>query len=204
MYKQKWTKLLESLVPTNAGPIQEMDASEQELSAFASSDKDVLPAKTVKPLQLDSDGYPLDSADIARWAETCLADQIVVLPRAQRALRGSRHPDPRRISEALVLLAGHKLMGYRGVPSIIGEFESGLLKLRMRDGFSNAERLKGRTGADYVVEFDGRRLLLERHLCSNSSGFNDPRMIRIYYAFDKVSQKIIIGWLPSHLQTSKS
>jgi hypothetical protein len=91
-----------------------------------------------------------------------------------------------------------------GEAGTVAVFEAGLLRLKMRDGFSNAERLKGQTGAEYVLEHGGRKLLLERHLRSNSSGFNDPRMVRIYYVFDKMLRKIVVGWLPSHLRTSQS
>lgn len=50
----------------------------------------------------------------------------------------------------------------------------------------------------------GLQLLLDRHLASTASGFNDPRLIRIYYVYDNVCAKILIGSLPGHLPTSRS
>jgi hypothetical protein len=47
-------------------------------------------------------------------------------------------------------------------------------------------------------------LLLDRHLRSNASPFNDPRLIRIYYTFDPLTEAIVVGWLPTHLMTTQS
>ena len=115
-----------------------------------------------------------------------------------------RHPNPARIARAIELLAGPGLEKFRGKRAAAGELETGLDELHLRDGFSNAERLAGRTGEDYVLVHEGRRLLLDRHLASVSSGFNDPKMVRIYYAFDPEADRIVVGWLPTHLTTSQS
>lgn len=163
-------------------------------------------AETLKPheVALDQDGYPLSSGDIAFWVDQKFGREIELLPRARRELAKVRHPDARRIAEALELLAGPKLRGYRRERVRREEFDEGLIRLRMRDGFSNAQYLNGQTGHAYLFQLNGRRLLLERHLCSNASGFNDPRMIRIYYVYDRKSRKIIVGWLPTHLPTTQS
>lgn len=203
LFKQVWAQFLERFAPpshSDDGAAEKALEPEIEIIIEAPS----LEAERIKPLKLDGDGYPTDASDIARWADGRLSDQLVIAPRARRALTKSDHPDPRRIAEALELLAGPKWRGHMGEAGTVASFEAGLLKLKMRDGFSNAERLKGQTGADYVLEHGGRKLLLERHLRSNSSGFNDPRMVRIYYVFDRLLQKIVVGWLPSHLRTSQS
>jgi len=168
------------------------------------ADQIVVEPREPRPLKLDADGYPVETSGIAQWADLRFAGNIVLLPRARRAIDKVRHPEPRRIAQALEALAGPKLRGYRGEAETHIEFEAALMNLRLRDGFSNAERLKGQTGEAYVIQYEGRRLLLQRHLCSNSSGFNDPRMIRIYYVYDKLTQKIIVGWLPTHLPNSQS
>lgn len=204
VYQQVWDKLLERFAPL-AEP-QDSGATELETDAAERTkvEADSSRSERVEPLNLDVDGYPVDASDISQWADAKFGDRIVIAPRARRALTKSRHPEPRRIAEALEILAGPKWRGYLGETETLAEFEAGLLKLRMRDGFSNAERLKGQTGADYILDHGGRQLLLERHLRSNSSGFNDPRMIRIYYVFDKLLRKIVVGWLPGHLRTSQS
>jgi hypothetical protein len=93
---------------------------------------------------------------------------------------------------------------FRGDRFSAQAFHKGLRALSLRDGFSGAERLLGRTGSDYMISHRGRTYILDRHLASNASGFNDPKMVRIYYFYDPGLDKIIVGWLPTHLRTSKS
>lgn len=142
--------------------------------------------------------------EIGPWAEACFGNTMTILPRALKALRKSFHPDPERLAESLKVLATLRYRSFIGDRNAFGQMERSLKHLKMRDSFSNAERLKGRTGEDYLVQYDGRRMLLDRHFASNSSGFNDPRLVRIYYTFDRTLGKIIVGWMPTHLQTSKS
>jgi len=199
-YREFWFGLLQEAAQPEAG--QPAFIEDLVDSSYPDIDAPVLPAP--KPLEVDEDGYPLNSIDISAWADLKLSEALVILPRARRALSKARHPDPRRIAEALEVLAGPKLRGYRGERGTMDELDDALVRLRLRDGFSNADYLKGQTGEAYIVDFQGRRLLLERHLCSNSSGFNDPRMIRIYYFYHKATRKIVVGWLPSHLPTTQS
>lgn len=149
-------------------------------------------------------GYPSSLDGLSAWAERLLSSALEIAPRAIREMKKFRHPQPQRIAEALELLAGPRLATFRGDRSAAQSFHQGLAKLRMRDGFSGAERLAGQTGSDYLLSHHGKTFFLDRHLASNSSGFNDPKMIRIYYFYDPGLDKIIVGWLPTHLQTSKS
>jgi len=150
------------------------------------------------------EGYPRELSELHNWVKQKISHNLVFSPRAIKQLNKVRHPNPERIASALELLAGPKLATFRGIRTAHHSFYRGLLELKLRDGFSNAEMLIGSTGRDYVINFNGRNLLLDRHLASNSSGFNDHKMIRIYYCYDENIDKIIIGWLPSHLRTSQS
>lgn len=160
------------------------------------------PAVRMPPL--DAEGYPLGLDGLEAWAKLSFGGRLVLAPRAAREARKVRHPNPARIARAIELLAGPRLEKFRGKRAAVSEVETALDALHLRDGFSNAERLVGRTGEDYVILHEGRRLLLDRHLASVSSGFNDPKMVRIYYAFDPEADCIVVGWLPTHLKTSQS
>lgn len=149
-------------------------------------------------------GYPTLLSDLPSWVERALPSALELAPRAVREMKKVRHPQPDRIAAALELLAGPRLAIFRGDRTCSRAFHQGLEALRLRDGFSGAERLAGQTGSDYLLHHRGKTRFLERHLASNSSGFNDPKMIRIYYFYDQESDKIVVGWLPTHLQTSKS
>ena len=204
LFKGRVDELLERVAPPSAPMALQEEPSAVRVDRSPPSGTHAQSFEKARPLSLDADGYPIETPDLSLWSGLMLGDRLVIAPRARRALIKSQHPTPRRIAEALEILAGPKLRGYLGDTDTVSDVEAGLLRLHMRDGFSNAERLKGQTGEDYMIELGGRRLLLERHLRSNSSGFNDPRMIRIYYVFDKLLQKIVVGWLPGHLRTSQS
>lgn len=184
------------------------DPEEQSASTPVEPDPTPEPAPITperrRPIDLDDEGYPLQAEDIVAWSEERFSDSVVVLSRAARAMRKSRHPDPARIARAIEALAGPKAAVLRGDRSKVIAFNEALLQLRMRDGFSNGERLNGQTGDAYLVEYQGRSFILDRHLRSISSGFNDPKMIRIYYAYDRHADRILIGWLPTHLPNTLS
>lgn len=183
----------------NAGEPESETISEPEPDTFISVDRLVAVSEDTPDL-----GYPSSLSDLPTWVQSRLSSALEIAPRAIREMKKFRHPQPERIAQALELLAGPRLATFRNDRSAAREFHQGLAKLRMRDGFSGAERLVGRTGSDYLLNHEGKTFLLDRHLASNSSGFNDPKMIRIYYFYDPESEKIIVGWLPTHLQTSKS
>lgn len=157
-----------------------------------------------KPIALDDAGLPLRWSDLEAWAAQRLPRSIVLTPRALRAARKCNHPNPDRVAAALLLLATARWRMSNGDRDAAASFNEGLRALRLRDGFSNAELLRGRTGDEYVLEYDGRRCLLDRHLASFSSGFNDPKLIRIYYFWCKRTAKIVVGHLPTHLTNTQS
>jgi hypothetical protein len=163
--------------------------------------KDAVPASADTALQPPN---PSTLRDIPFWVEENLGPSLEISPRAVREIKKFRHPNPIRIAQALELLAGPRLAIFRGDRFSAQAFHKGLCALGLRDGFSGAERLLGRTGSDYLISHRGRTYILDRHLASNASGFNDPKMVRIYYFYDPGLDKIIVGWLPTHLRTSKS
>ena len=156
------------------------------------------------PIKLDANGYPQSAKNLPAWCIEHLPPSLVLLPRAIRSITKSEHPDPARLAKALEALAQFKPRIAAGERSATAEFHEQLLQLRLRDGFSNAELLRGQTGDAYMVRYEGRPLLLDRHLASTVSRMNDPRMIRIYYTRDAETGSILIGSMPYHLPTKRS
>lgn len=195
-----WEGLLKEFAEEREEARKALSESEPQL------EPEIEPAPVLAPrkIPLDSEGYPKKTSDVVEWAERKFSGELVILSRARKAMSKVRHPDPARIAKALEALALTKMPCMRGNRDSIERYEEALVNLRMRDTFSNAERLKGQTGDAYVIQHDGRRMLLERHLCSSSSGMNDPKMIRIYYCYDRPSDRIVIGWMPTHLPNTKS
>ena len=59
----------------------------------------------------------------------------------------------------------------------------------------------GEEGETYVVRYRGRRALLDRHL-KKGSAHNDQRYcFRVYFFWDDEEQHVVVGWMPSHLDT---
>ena len=61
----------------------------------------------------------------------------------------------------------------------------------------------GEAGDEYYVTYplEGEtKRMLEQHL-RKGSGREERFCLRIYFFWDKDSKKVIIGWLPSHLDT---
>lgn len=181
-----------------------VDLKEQADELQSQPPVDVVELPALEPLRLDSEGYPIDAADVAEWASDCLPNTLVILPRAAKELAKSRHPNPGQIAKALELLATQKPLITAGERSAVELFNTKLVELKFRDGFSNAVLLRGQTGDAYLVTYEGRRILLDRHLASNQSGFNDPRLIRIYYHHDRRTGRVIVGSMPYHLPTKRS
>lgn len=190
--------------PEPAAP-EPRPVAEQDLRPAPIEDEPVeAGADAEQPLELDEQGFPVALADLDRWAAAALPPTILLSKRALRAARKADHPEPARVAAALQLLAGPRWRMSMGDRDATAEFEQGLMRLRLRDGFSNAERLLGRTGDEYILRLGKRRHLLDRHLASVSSGFNDPRMIRIYYFWCKDTRRIVVGHLPTHLTNTQS
>lgn len=191
-------------VPAVEKPKTDQENPEADTAETGRHDLSDMPAPIEqKPIRL-VDGYPADIKDIGRWAKQNFEGRITIARRALKEAKKVYHPDPARIAKAIELLAGPKLDMFRGKREAGQAFFQGLLDLRMRDGFSNAEIYAGKSGSNYSLPWKGQTLLLDKHLASFTSGFNDPRMIRIYYAYDQQSDEIVVGWFPTHLKNSLS
>lgn len=129
-------------------------------------------------------------------------ERIVILPRALASARRSPYEKPEAVFDALELLAET----YRLTK--LGKMERNLLKEEVdRQGLfiggsvdpSNA----GVAGDQYYVRWNQRRRFLDQHIGKGSS--RDPRFsLRIYYTWCDESERAIVGWLPSHLDTGRS
>ena len=53
--------------------------------------------------------------------------------------------------------------------------------------------------AQRMDSYDGRTIIIEPHV-ANGNRENDPNFIRVYFAYDPVSRKIIIGHVGKHLE----
>lgn len=138
---------------------------------------------------------------LAQWADANV-DRIVILPRALAEAKKSVYAEPQRVFAALELLAET----YRLVKLSLAPRE--MLKSRADElglflGGSVDPTRAGEEAEAYFVAYRGRRRFLEQHVGRGAS--RDPRFcLRIYFFWDDESERVVVGWLTSHLANSKT
>jgi hypothetical protein len=79
-------------------------------------------------------------------------------------------------------------------------FDDGCKKLGLSEEPTFTGDRWGEEGDTYLVRYVGRRCLLDRHLKKGTS--KDERYcFQLYFFWDEESGQVVVGWLPSHLDT---
>lgn len=143
--------------------------------------------------------WRLDEMD--EWA-ALNAERIVIMPRAIAAARRSPYEDRELVYQCLEMLATEYPAVKRGeLPR--NAFMERALALGLEVGGSVDPSRAGQYGDEYFVRFGRQKLFLDQHLRKGSA--RDPRFaLRIYYTWDEEIERVIVGWLPSHLTNSKT
>lgn len=140
-----------------------------------------------------------DEEDLLQW---CIDndERIVVLPRARNGAKKSEYEDPTLMLTALKLLAGP----YRELRS--GElkreqFDAALAEHGLKLAGAVGPSVAGEQGDAYFVKWGGQRHFLDLHLLKG--GGREPRYcFRMYFFWDDVSQRAVVGSMPAHLGNS--
>ena len=146
---------------------------------------------------------PLESyADLPDWAERCFPGRMAFAGRALRSLKSARFEDVTLVGRAVALLGTtYHRMKTEGGMELREAFEDALRELRLQETPSIGPDREGKARDGFEIEWQGKRLALERHL-KNNSGTRDPRRcLRIYFAWDEDTGKVVIGHLPGHMRT---
>ena len=106
------------------------------------------------------------------------------------------------MGDAVALLGtAYRRMKTEGGTELREAFEDGLRELKLQETPSISPDRQGRARDGFEIEWEGKRLTLERHL-KNNSGTRDPRRcLRIYFAWDEDTARVVIGHLPGHMRT---
>ena len=146
---------------------------------------------------------PLGSyADLPDWAERHFPGQVVLAGRALRSLKSARFEDVALVGKAVALLGTtYHRMKTEGGMGLREAFEDELRALKLLETPSISPDRQGRARDGFEIEWDGRKLTLDRHL-KNNSGTRDPRRcLRIYFAWDETTRTVVVGHLPGHMRT---
>lgn len=140
-------------------------------------------------------------SDLERWADMHV-DQILIVPRALSEAKKALYVEPGRALAALTMLA----TTYRAAKK--SEIDRQHLKehaerLGLFIGGSVDPSRAGEAGDEYFIRYGGRRRFLDQHVGRGTS--RDPRFIlRIYFTWCEETQRVVVGWLPTHLHSSGS
>ena len=146
---------------------------------------------------------PLESyADLPAWAERHFEGRVVLAGRALRALKNAGFEDVGLVGRAIEVLAGsYWRMKTGGGKALRDAFEVELRELRLQETKSISRDRQGKVRDDFSIDWDGRRLMLDRHL-KNNTRTRDPRhCLRVYFTWDETTRQVVIGHLPGHMRT---
>ena len=141
-------------------------------------------------------------ADLPAWAERHFDGRVVLAGRALRALKSAGFEDVGLVGRAVEVLAGSywRMKSGGGGKALRDAFEDELRELRLQETKSIGRDRQGKARDDFSVEWDGRRLMLDRHL-KNNTRTRDPRhCLRVYFTWDETTRQVVIGHLPGHMR----
>lgn len=144
-------------------------------------------------------GWPLEV--LPDWCSRH-EDEVVVLSRARNGVKKSIYEDPSLICTALELLAGPYRDFRRGLLTK-DEFEDLMNPTGLRLAGSVSPTVAGEQGEAYFVSWAGRRRFLEFHLLKGG-GRDERYCFRLYFFWDDVTERVVVGSMPAHLNCSLS
>lgn len=142
-----------------------------------------------------------DLSGLRAWA-LANEDRIIILPRAFQGAKKSIYNSPETVFTALELLAGAYRDVRRGLLAH-SDFITKLAEADLQFDGSVSPSVAGEQGDAYFVSWKGRRRFMDLHL-RKGGGRDERYCLRIYFFWDEQAQKVIVGWLPSHLSNSLS
>ena len=147
---------------------------------------------------------PTTLDEVKSWCEENLSGHVLLLSRAFNGLKKSRLEDTELIYKALILLRDHYVPARKeGSKKHREAFEKGCGELGLEESQSMTVTSAGEERDDYYVYYNGKREFLDRHLKKGNN--RDPRYcFRLYFFWDEEQGQVVVGWLPSHLNTKLS
>jgi len=152
--------------------------------------------------------YPTSLDGLSEWVTSNHGATVILHPRAKNAVNKSRFEDIALIYQGVELLA-REYHTMRTTSPEHAERNRALCDKRLQElGFELAPSISqsraGEEGDEYRVYYPPGQLekkrTLDLHLKKGSD--RDERFcLRIYFFWDDDSAKVVIGWLPSHLDT---
>lgn len=152
-----------------------------------------------------------DTLDVlVEWVSERHAGRLILHPRAANAAKKSQYENISLIYYSIDLL-GTEYWNMRTSTAEAADenrrlFEAKASHLGLEFSIAIAASRAGEQADEYEVSYplgSGKKRLLELHLRKGTS--RDERLcLRIYFFWDDDLKRVVIGWLPSHLETRDS
>jgi hypothetical protein len=187
----------------------ELMASREELDGLRAANQSLL-AGFAKLREARAIAIPLPAAydEIADWVDQSFSDRIFLHPRARRGLKGAVFQDVALVVGCLQLLANEywsmRVADQEQYASKRAAFEGRMQELGVDEAPSISDSRLGEVEEQYTIHYATERRtkqVLDRHLRGGSNTKDDRYCMRIYFFWDDAQQKVVIGHLPSHLDT---
>ena len=145
-------------------------------------------------------------AELERWVAKNLSERLLILPPALHNAKNSAFDDPDLVYRSLKLLAEEYWeLRVKGGPERKRKWHSALEDLGLTIAPSISKSRAGEQRGEYYVSYPvgsspGNTRFLEQHLKKGND--RDERFcFRLYFFWDKTRRLVVVGWLPSHLET---
>lgn len=147
---------------------------------------------------------PSDLDGIEEWCWEHLAGRVDVHSRAFRGAKNCEYEDTSLVFRFLLLLRDYYVpMRQSGGAELRVAYEARCAELGLKDEETFTGPGWGEEGETYVVRYRGQRRKLDRHLTKGTS--REPRYcFRLYFFWDDETAQVVVGWLPSHLDSRAS
>jgi len=135
------------------------------------------------------------------WCEAYLSGSVEIHNRAFHGVGKSQYEDVSLIYKSLVMLRDCSVpMRREGGLERKRAYEKACQDLGLEEAATFTGPRAGEEGDTYFVRYAGRRMELDRHLKKGNS--REPRRcFRLYFFWDDDEQQVVVGWMPSHLDT---
>jgi hypothetical protein len=149
-----------------------------------------------------------DLRELEKWAERELAGKLLLHPRALRGARKSKFQQPELIFRSLSILGTeYRNVRIDGAQHSGPALEKGLNDFDLHITEAISPGGAGQHGDNYYIYYPPGQLRTKELLTHHVKKGNDRderTCLRVYFFWDAKTKRVVIGWLPSHLDISTS
>jgi hypothetical protein len=145
--------------------------------------------------------YPDNWDDLETWVELYGQNRLVLHPKAAKAARESPFKDISLAYKAMDYLVRYYIPMRTRTTDDSDAYQrskQALAELGLEESdVGTADEIK-RYKQEYKRQYEGREVTLDRHL-KRGVGFGGDFQFRLYFYYDDVTEKVLVGHLPTHL-----